>query len=122
MPTRLLASLLALLTLVPGPGVATAPLVSQACRGMAVATFEQRFPAEVRHFDFDQRMVDPFLRMWRSKRRPDLPVPPEWVRVYAVPDRPYLVGFHRAGCVIALFTVKRRALWRWLRPELGWPA
>jgi hypothetical protein len=122
MPNRLQAATLALLVAWPGVGLAAERHPSPVCRGLASATFEQRFPAKVRHFDFDREMVEPFVRIWRAGRRPALPALPERVRVYAVPKRPYLVGFHRDGCVIALLTVERRSLWRWLRPRLGWPA
>lgn len=122
MLNRLQAVILVLLALWPGASPAIEPGVPRPCRGMATAIFEQRFPAQVRHFDFDHDMVESFLRIWRSAKRPALPAAPESVRVYALPDRPYLVGFQRAGCVIALLTVERQALWRWLRPRLGWPA
>jgi hypothetical protein len=122
MPNRLQAAALALLIAWPGAGLAAERQLPRVCRGLATATFEQRFPTQVRHFDFDREMVEPFVRIWRAGRRPALPALPERVRVYALPKRPYLVGFQRDGCVIALLTVERRSLWRWLRPRLGWPA
>lgn len=122
MLNRLQAATLVLFAAWPDALPAAMPGAQPGCRGVATATFEQRFPNQVRHFDFEHEMVEPFVKIWRAGRRPALPALPERVRVYALPKRPYLVGFQRDGCVIALLTVERRALWRWLRPRRGWPA
>lgn len=92
------------------------------CAGLALALFERRFPDSVQRFAFEGELLQPFLQLWHEKRRPDLPVSPESVTVYSLPDRPYLVGYQSKGCVIAFLAVDRQNLWRWLRPHLGWQA
>ena len=47
---------------------------------------------------------------------------PESVTVYAVPGKPYVVGYERQGCMIAFLAVQYQELWRWLRPSVGWLA
>lgn len=93
-----------------------------ACTGLAVALFERRFPEEVQRYAFEGDMLKPFLQLWHEKRRPDLPVLPESVTVYSLPDQPYLVGYQSRGCLIAFLAVERQNLWRRLRPHLGWQA
>jgi hypothetical protein len=94
--------------------------VQRVCPGIDLALFERRFPNDVRRFGFDHAMLEPFVALWRSGRRPALPVAPERVTVYSLPDRPYLVGYQSGDCVIAFLAVERQQLWRWLRPHLGW--
>ena len=92
------------------------------CVGAAVTPFERRLPAQVRRFAFDGALVEPFLQLWQSGDRPDLPMSPESVIVYAVPGKPYVVGYERQGCMIAFLAVQYQELWRWLRPSVGWLA
>jgi hypothetical protein len=92
------------------------------CRGVALALFEQRVPDHTRRFAFEGDLLAPFLELWQAAQRPRLPAPPQSVVVYALPERPYLVGYQREGCVIAVLAVERRALWKLLQPQLGWPA
>lgn len=100
----------------PHPGAAGRP----ACPGIALDLFERRFPEQVRRYAFDHAMLEPFVDLWRSGRRPALPIRPERVTVYALPGQPYLVGYQNGKCVIAFLAVERGRLWRWLRPHLGW--
>lgn len=92
----------------------------RACPGLSVARFEQRFPEPVERFAFEHAMLDPFLELWQSGRRPALPMRPERVTVYALPGKPLVIGFVSGDCVIGLLTVERRRLWQWLRPRIGW--
>jgi hypothetical protein len=92
------------------------------CRGVTLALFEQRVPDHTRRFAFEGDLLTPFLELWKAGQRPRLPAPPQSVVVYALPERPYLVGYQREGCVIAVLAVERRALWKLLQPQLGWPA
>jgi hypothetical protein len=104
------------------------PLVPQrddkveVCAGAPVQPFERRLSEQVRRFAFDGAMLEPFLRLWQSGDRPDLPVSPESVTVYALPGKPYVVGYEHEGCMIAFLAVPHQELWRWLRPRLGWLA
>lgn len=97
-------------------------IAGKVCPGAAVASFERGFPEHVQRFDFEGAMLEPFVKLWRSARRPDLPVSPETVSVYALPGKPYVVGYEREGCLIAFLAVGRENLWKWLRPRVGWPA
>ena len=38
------------------------------------------------------------------------------------PNRPYVVGYERQGCMIAILAVSRQELLNWLRPSVGWLA
>ena len=120
--SKLLTSTLLVSTLL----IATGPARSQPeggarlCPGLTVARFEQRFPEPVERFAFEQAMLDPFVELWQSGKRPALPMRPERVTVYALPGKPLVFGFMSGDCVIALLTVERQRLWQWLRPRLGW--
>jgi len=122
--SRLFVALLLIGAVIVAPAsVAGAPkIAAQACPGVAVAAFERGFPEQVRRFDFDGAMLEPFVKLWRSGRRPDLPVPPKAVTVYDLPGKPYVVGYQREGCLIGFLAVRRQSLWQWLRPRVGWPA
>ncbi len=120
--SRLLSAALLLSTAVLSVEAGAASAKTAACAGVAVPSFEERFPQSVRRYAFDGAMLQPFLQLWHEKRRPDFPVSPESVTVYSLPDRPYLVGYQHRGCVIAFLAVDRQNLWRWLRPHLGWQA
>lgn len=112
-----------LFAMVAGAEPATAaPAHAELCPGRTVARLEQRFPEQAQSYAFAGAKLKPFLELWHATRRPRLPVPPERVTVYAVPGKPYLVGYQRHGCVIAFLAVQRQKLLRWLRPRLGWPA
>jgi hypothetical protein len=92
------------------------------CAGAPVQPFERRLSEQVRRFAFDATMLEPFLRLWQSGDRPDLPMSPESVIVYAAPGKPYVVGYERQGCMIAFLAVTHQELWHWLRPSVGWLA
>jgi hypothetical protein len=92
------------------------------CAGAPVQPFERRLSEQVRRFAFDGTMLEPFLRLWQSGDRPDLPMSPESVIVYAAPGKPYVVGYERQGCMIAFLAVTHQELWHWLRPSVGWLA
>lgn len=94
--------------------------VQRACPGVDLALFERSFASDVRRYGFDHAMLEPFVDLWRAGQRPPLPIAPERVTVYSLPDRPYLVGYQSGGCVIAFLAVDRERLRRWLRPRLGW--
>lgn len=94
----------------------------EVCAGAAVTPFERRLPEQVRRFAFDGAMLEPFLQLWQSGDRPELPLSPESVIVYAAPNRPYVVGYERRGCMIAFLAVPYLELWHWLRPSVGWMA
>lgn len=92
------------------------------CAGAAVTPFERRLPEQVRRFAFEGAMLEPFLRLWQSGGRPELPLSPESVIVYAPPNRPYIVGYERQGCLIAFLAIPHQELWHWLRRSVGWLA
>jgi hypothetical protein len=92
------------------------------CAGAPVQPFERRLSEQIRRFAFDGALLEPFLRLWQSGDRPDLPMPTESVIVYAAPGKPYVVGYERQGCIIAFLAVTHHELWRWLRPSVGWLA
>jgi len=92
----------------------------RACPGIMQSLFEQRFSNQVQRYAFDQAMLEPFVELWRSARRPDLPLRPERVTVYALPGLPFLVGYQHGDCVIAFLAVERQRLLQLLRPQIGW--
>ena len=65
----------------------------RACPGITLSLFEQRFPEQVRRYAFDRAMLEPFVQLWHAARRPDLPLRPERVTVYALPGLPFLIGY-----------------------------
>ena len=67
-----------------------------------MSLFEQRFPQPVQRYAFDHAMLEPFVELWQSGQRPDLPLRPERVTVYALPGQPFLIGYQSGDCVIAL--------------------
>jgi hypothetical protein len=122
--SKMLASALMILALFGplAPAVAQQDKATRACPGIDVAAFERRVPDQVHRYAFEHAMLEPFVQLWRSGQRPNLPLRPERVTVYALPGQPFLVGYQSGDCVIALLTVERERLLRLLRPELGWPA
>jgi hypothetical protein len=118
-PFALALAALALLS-VAAPAIAEPELPARVCPGVDLVAFERRFPEQVRRYAFDRALLEPFMRLWLSGRRPALPVAPERVTVYALPKGPYLVGYQNGGCVIAFLSVERAQLWKWLRPHFGW--
>lgn len=118
---KLLVSVFALLAFAPTIDAAARPDPAHAaCPGVKLALFEQRVPEQVERYPFDSSMLEPFVALWRAGRRPELPVRPERVTVYAVPGQPFLVGYQSGDCVIAVLTVDRQRLLRLLRPRIGW--
>jgi hypothetical protein len=102
------------------PVIAQPASVARACSGIPVSAFEQRIPSQVRRYEFDHAELKPFVQLWHAAQRPDLPVRPERVTVYAVPGRPFLIGYESGDCMIAFLAVERERLLQWLRPRLGW--
>jgi hypothetical protein len=102
------------------PAIGNPASVAPACPGIAISMFEQRIPDQVPRYEFDHAMLDPFVQLWHAAQRPDLPVRPERVTVYAVPGHPFLVGYENGDCMIAFLAVDRQRLLQWLRPRLGW--
>lgn len=94
--------------------------VDAVCAGVAIALFERRFPDHVRRYAFGPAMLGPFIELWRSEHRPDLPSSPEQVMIYAVSGQPLVIGYQKGDCIMALLSVERQRLWRWLRPRIGW--
>jgi hypothetical protein len=90
------------------------------CRGPSVATIEARLADDGRRHALGPDMVSPFVHVWIASRRTALPAMPTRITVYARPDQPLLVAYHREGCVLALLTIERAALWELLRRRLGW--
>jgi hypothetical protein len=120
--SKLVASALLVSTLLfaPEPALSLPEPRARLCPGLTVARFEQSFPKPVERFALEQAMLDPFVELWRSGKRPAMPIRPESVTVYAVPGKPLVIGFMSGDCVIALLAVERQRLWQWLRPRLGW--
>jgi hypothetical protein len=85
-----------------------------------VSLFEQRVPDRIQRYAFDRAMLEPFVQLWHATRRPDLPLRPEKVTVYALPGLPFLVGYQTGDCVIAFLTIERQRLLQLLRPQIGW--
>ena len=102
------------------PAVAQQDTTRRACPGITLSLFEQRFPDQVQRYAFDQAMLEPFVELWRSARRPDLPLRLERVTVYALPGLPFLIGYQHGDCVIAFLAVERQRLLQLLRPQIGW--
>lgn len=119
---RNLLCVLSLLGIVLVPAMAAAePSSSLACPGISADRFDRKVPPQVRRYAFDDRMLEPFMRLWRAARRPDLPAAPEKVTVYdQSSNRPVLIGYQTGGCMIAFLSVDRQHFFRWLRPQLGW--
>lgn len=119
---KLLASTLLVSTVLfaAAPARAQPEVSARVCPGLTVARFEQRFPQPVERFAFEHAMLEPFVELWQSSRRPALPMRPERVTVYALPGKPLVIGYQSGDCVIALLTVERQRFWQWLRPRLGW--
>jgi hypothetical protein len=90
------------------------------CPGIGVARFEEQLPTKVQRYAFEQALLKPFVDLWRSGSRPNLPASPERVMVYSVPGQPFLIGYQSGSCVIASLAVERERLWRWLGPRIGW--
>ncbi len=103
------------------PAIGEPATVARACPGIAISMFEQRIPDQVQRYEFDRAMLEPFVQLWHAAQRPDLPVRPEKVMVYAVPGHPFLIGYESGDCMIAFLAVDRQHLLQWLRPRLGWP-
>jgi hypothetical protein len=106
----------------PLPARGEPEAVARLCPGITVARFEQRLPEPGQRFSLEHALLDPFLELWRSGRRPSLPLPPERVTVYAFPGKPLVIGYQNGDCVIGLLTLERQRFWQWLRPRIGWPA
>jgi hypothetical protein len=119
---RLLAvALLISITSIPTARLAAEQqAATEICPGIAVALFEQRLPSRARRFAFEHGLLEPFVELWQSGRRPALPATPERVMVYSVPGHPFLIGYQSGACVIASLSVDRERLWRWLGPRIGW--
>jgi hypothetical protein len=120
--SKLLANILLISTLLLAAATARAQpeAAGRACPGLSVSRFEQRFPQPVERFAVEHAMLDPFLELWKSGRRPALPIRPERVTVYALPGKPLVIGYQSGDCVIGLLTVERQNFWEWLRPRFGW--
>lgn len=121
---RMLAIAVALAALLHIAEVAAAPASPRGgvCPGIVQSLFDARFPHEVERYAFDHALLKPFLQLWQSGRRPDLPLPLERVTVYALPGQPFLVGYQSGDCVIAFLAIDRQRLMKLLRPQIGWPA
>ncbi len=121
MPKMRASALVLLALLCPVDSAAAQPsTMVHACPGIAISSFEQRIPDQVQRYEFNHAMLEPFVQLWHAAQRPNLPVHPERVTVYAVPGRPYLVGYESGDCMIAFLAVERQRLLQWLRPRLGW--
>ena len=119
---NLRAGALALLALsCPVESVAQPASMADACPGIAISSFERRIPEQIQRYEFHRAMLEPFVQLWHAAQRPDLPMRPERVTVYAAPGRPLLVGYERGDCMIAFLAVERQRLLQWLRPRLGLP-
>jgi hypothetical protein len=121
---KMLAIALALVALLRSTDVATAAQAPgrPGCPGIVASLFEARFPHPVERYAFDHARLEPFLQLWQSGHRPDLPLPLERVTVYALPGQPFLVGYQSGDCVIAFLAIDRQRLIKLLRPTIGWPA
>jgi hypothetical protein len=120
--TKMLALALALVGLLrPVDGSAAPATHSGVCPGIVQSLFDARFPHEVERYAIDRALLEPFLQLWQSGHRPDLPLPLERVTVYALPGQPFLVGYQSGDCVIAFLAIDRRRLLELLRLRLGWP-
>ena len=113
--------LISILLFAAAPVRAQSEAGARVCPGLSVARFEQRFPRPVERFAIEHAMLDPFVELWQSARRPALPVRPERVTVYVLPGKPLVIGYQSGDCVIGLLTVERQHFWEWLRPRFGWP-
>ena len=116
------ALLVSTLVLATAPAGAEPATPARFCPGVAVASFEQRFPEPVQRFAFERALLEPFVELWQAGHRPTLPLPPARVTVYALPGKPLVIGYQSGDCMIALLTVERQRLWQWLRPRIGWTA
>ncbi len=120
MPRLLAGALLLSALLHPVNSAVAQAAAARACPGVTASVFEQQFPDRVQRYAFDHALLEPFVQLWHAAQRPDLPVRPERVTVYAVPGHPFLVGYQSGDCMIAFLAVDRQRLLEWLRPRLGW--
>jgi len=120
--SKLLASALVPLALLGlfSPAAAEPARASRACPGIEISLFEQRVPEQIHRYAFDRTMLEPFVQLWHATRRPDLPLRPEKVTVYALPGQPFLIGYQHGDCVMAFLAVERQRLLQLLRPRIGW--
>ena len=122
MPKLRASALLLLALFCPGASaVAQSPAVARACPGIAISSFERRMPDQAERYEFNRRLLEPFVQLWHAAQRSELPMRPERVTVYVVRGRPFLVGYESGDCMIAFLAVERQRLLQWLRPRLGLP-
>lgn len=91
-----------------------------ACSGLSISHFESRFPTKVKRMTFNDAMLETFVELWKAGSRPDLPMRPERVVIYALPGLPLIIGFQERHCIIAYLAVESTVLSRWLHHHLGW--
>jgi hypothetical protein len=121
MPKLLTLALLISISSIPTARLAAEQRIdSVICPGVAVSTFEQRLPHEVRRYPFEHALLKPFVDLWQSGQRPTLPTKPERVMVYSVPGHPFLIAYQSGPCMIASLSVARERLLHWLGPRIGW--
>ncbi len=120
MPRLIVGAFMLAALLRPVDPVVAQATAARACPGIPASSFEQRFPDQVRRYEFDHALLEPFVQLWHAAQRPDLPERPERVTVYAVPGHPFLIGYQNGDCMIAFLAVDRERLLQWLRPRLGW--
>lgn len=122
--SRRLALYICLIALTLGAGEAHAGTPADPCRGPSVDKIEARLAPSMngdgRRHVLAPDMVRPFVHVWIASRRTALPAMPTRITVYTRPEQPLLVAYHRDGCVLALLTIDRTALWELLRRRLGW--
>jgi hypothetical protein len=89
-----------------------------ACPALSIEDFADRLP-EAQRFELDAPMLPPFLALWRQHRAVDLPAIPDGVALFARKDRPFLVAFRHAGCLVGLLPAEPAELWRALLEHIG---
>jgi hypothetical protein len=89
-----------------------------ACPALSVEDLADRLP-EAKRFELDAPMLPPFLALWRQHRAVDLPERPDGIALFARKDKPLLVAFRRAGCLVGLLPTEPDELWRAMRQHIG---
>ena len=89
-----------------------------ACAGPSVDELAARLPG-VDRFEFGSPLLAPFVALWLGHAAQPLPAEPDGVALFAPAQRPLLIAFRRAGCLLGLLPIAPAAVWQALRQQIG---
>ena len=89
-----------------------------ACPSLSIAQLAERLTGSER-YEFAGRALTPFLDLWMQRGESALPAPTDGVTLFVRRDRPILVAFRRANCLVAVLPSRPADVWRALRLRLG---